>query len=85
MDKEELKENIDKRTPEGEELDALETEDGNADKESKDKNLKSEKENKENEKLTPEEELETLKDKLARTFAEMENQRRRFEKEKEDA
>ncbi len=85
MDKEELKENIDKSTPEGEELDALETEDGNADKESKDKNLKSEKENKENEKLTPEEELETLKDKLARTFAEMENQRRRFEKEKEDA
>ena len=82
MDMEELKENIDKRTPEGEELDALETEDGNADKESKDKNLKSEKEN---EKLTPEEELETLKDKLARTFAEMENQRRRFEKEKEDA
>ena len=60
MDKEELKENIDKTTPEGEELDALETEDGNADKESKDKNLKSEKENKENEKLTPEEELETL-------------------------
>ena len=29
--------------------------------------------------------METLKDKLARTFAEMENQRRRFEKEKEDA
>ena len=37
------------------------------------------------EKLTPEEELEVLKDKLARTFAEMENQRRRFEKEKDDA
>ena len=37
------------------------------------------------EKLTPEEELEALKDKLARTFAEMENQRRRFEKEKDDA
>ena len=37
------------------------------------------------EKLTPEEELESLKDKLARTFAEMENQRRRFEKEKDDA
>ena len=36
-------------------------------------------------KLTPEEELESLKDKLARTFAEMENQRRRFEKEKDDA
>ncbi len=37
------------------------------------------------EKLTPEEEVEVLKDKLARTFAEMENQRRRFEKEKDDA
>ena len=35
--------------------------------------------------LSPEEELTNLKDKLARTFAEMENQRRRFEKEKEDA
>ncbi len=85
MDKKELKENIDKSTPEGEELDTLETENDNADKESKDKNLNSEKENKEDAKLTPEEELETLKDKLARTFAEMENQRRRFEKEKEDA
>ena len=43
-------------------------------------------ENKDNEKkLSPEEEIENLKDKLARTFAEMENQRRRFEKEKEDA
>ena len=37
------------------------------------------------EKLTPEDELEVLRDKLARTFAEMENQRRRFEKEKDDA
>ena len=34
---------------------------------------------------TPEEKLIELEDKLARTFAEMENQRRRFEKEKEDA
>ena len=37
------------------------------------------------EKLTPEEEIEKLKDKLTRTFAEMENQRRRYEKEKDDA
>jgi len=36
-------------------------------------------------KLTPEEELLNIKDRLARTFAEMENQRRRYEKEKEDA
>ena len=35
--------------------------------------------------ITPEKKIEELEDKLARTFAEMENQRRRFEKEKEDA
>ena len=34
---------------------------------------------------TPEEKILNLEDKLARTFAEMENQRRRFEKEKEEA
>ena len=42
----------------------------------------------ENEKIketTPEEKIADLEDKVARTFAEMENQRRRFEKEKEDA
>ena len=36
-------------------------------------------------KKTPEEQILELEDKLTRTFAEMENQRRRFEKEKEDA
>jgi molecular chaperone GrpE len=35
--------------------------------------------------LSPEEKVKELEDKLARTFAEMENQRRRFEKEKDDA
>merc|ERR1711861_4518 len=35
--------------------------------------------------LTPEEKITELEDKVARTFAEMENQRRRFEKEKLDA
>ena len=34
---------------------------------------------------TPEEKVVELEDKITRTFAEMENQRRRFEKEKEDA
>ena len=34
---------------------------------------------------TPEEKIKELEDKVARTFAEMENQRRRFEKEKDDA
>ncbi len=35
--------------------------------------------------LSPEEKIKELEDKLARTFAEMENQRRRFEKEKDEA
>jgi len=35
--------------------------------------------------ISPEEKIIELEDKLARTFAEMENQRRRFEKEKNDA
>ena len=35
--------------------------------------------------IKPEEKIVNLEDKLARTFAEMENQRRRFEKEKNDA
>ena len=35
--------------------------------------------------LTTEEKIAELEDKVVRTFAEMENQRRRFEKEKEDA
>ena len=35
--------------------------------------------------ITPEEKIFELEDKIARAFAEMENQRRRFEKEREDA
>ena len=35
--------------------------------------------------ITPEQKILELEDKIARTFAEMENQRRRYEKEKEDA
>jgi len=54
--------------------------------ENQDDNLQSNtKEKKEEKKLSPEEEIETLKDKLARSFAELENQRRRYEKEKDDA
>ena len=47
-----------------------------------DHNKKEEKEKKE---LTSEEKILELEDRLARTFAEMENQRRRFEKEKVEA
>ena len=53
-----------------------------ANKESPDIENKNEQEVKEK---SPEEKILELEDKLARTFAEMENQRRRFEKEKEEA
>ena len=36
-------------------------------------------------KISPEEKVKELEDKLTRTFAEMENQRRRYEKEKDEA
>tara|TARA_B100001057_G_scaffold256872_1_gene257126 strand:+ start:1925 stop:2584 length:660 start_codon:yes stop_codon:yes gene_type:complete len=38
-----------------------------------------------NENLSPEDKIKELEEKLTRSFAEMENQRRRFEKEREDA
>ena len=49
--------------------------------ESENKEIKTE----QTKEITPEEKVLDLEDKLTRTFAEMENQRRRFEKEKEDA
>jgi len=52
---------------------------------STDKQASEETEKKEEEQLSPEDEIANLKDKVARTFAEMENQRRRFEKEKDEA
>ena len=87
MDKEETKKNNDKSTIEEAELNTKSINDKDANQEIEDKNEDKniEPDKQEKEKLTPEEELETLKDKLARTFAEMENQRRRFEREKEDA
>ena len=48
-------------------------------------NPKTQKEEKNTKEKNPEEKILELEDKLARTFAEMENQRRRFEKEKEEA
>ena len=58
--------------------------------ESKESKKDSKKENeeilKENEiEISPDDKIKELEEKLARTLAEMENQRRRFEKEKEDA
>ena len=50
------------------------------------KNLEDNKKTEEKEKsLTPEEKVAELEDKITRTFAEMENQRRRYEKEKDEA
>jgi len=49
-------------------------------KENKDPNKTSK-----NEDLKPEDKIKELEDKLARAYAEIENQRRRFEKEKDDA
>ena len=51
---------------------------------SKTENEKTQQEEKQKE-LPPEEKIIELEDKLARAFAEIENQRRRFEREKEDA
>ena len=53
----------------------------NIDKQALEETEKKEKD----EQISPEEEITNLKDKVARTFAEMENQRRRFEKEKDEA
>ena len=51
-----------------------------------DSNSENESQNKEQSiEKSPEEKILELEDKVARTFAEMENQRRRFEKEKEEA
>ena len=83
MDKEELKKNDDKELASKDENNSHKLEENGESQKTSDENLDTQK--KEEEKLSPEQEIESLKDKLARTFAEMENQRRRFEKEKEDA
>ena len=77
MEKEDLKKEEKNNKSEEKNLDTKEDNSKNSVENLEDKEQKKE--------LSPEEELDNLKDKLARTFAEMENQRRRFEKEKEDA
>ena len=75
MEKEENKTTLDnediKKNLDDDKTDKSENGDLNIDNEKKEK--------------SPEEKIAELEDKLARTFAEMENQRRRFEKEKIDA
>ena len=55
------------------------------DKKSDQKNNVTEEDKVKKKEVSPEEKIKDLEDKLARSYAEMENQRRRFEKEKEDA
>ena len=55
------------------------------DKKSDQKNNKTEEDNTKKKEASPEEKIKDLEDKLARAYSEMENQRRRVEKEKEDA
>ena len=74
MEKEESQNNEDQNLKEG-------NSEITADKQDPEENRKKEEE----EQLSPEDEITNLKDKVARTFAEMENQRRRFEKEKDEA
>ncbi len=75
MEKENLKENENNNK----------SEEKNIEPQENNSEINGEKSEDKKEELSPEEEIENLKDKIARTFAEMENQRRRFEKEKDDA
>ena len=74
MEKENLKENENNKS-----------EEKNKEDQENNSEINNEKTEDKKKELSPEEEIESLKDKLSRTFAEMENQRRRFEKEKDDA
>ncbi len=77
MEKDQNHENTDK---------ASEKDQKDLDQDEKTENLETNnKEQDQEQEKTPEEKILELEDKLARSFAEMENQRRRFEKEKEDA
>ena len=79
MEKEDLKKKVEEDNNQSEEEFLDTKQEVHKDEEKKLDDKEQEKE------ISPEEEIENLKDKLARTFAEMENQRRRFEKEKDDA
>ncbi len=77
MEKDQNQENKDNTSEKGQK-------DLNQNQETENLETKNKKQDQEQEK-TLEEKILDLEDKLARSFAEMENQRRRFEKEKEDA
>ena len=71
--------NIDKEASDSE---IKEPTSGEQNQDHEEKNIAKSEETKE---ITPEEKIKELEDKVVRAFAEMENQRRRFEKEREDA
>ena len=78
---------MEKEQNENTEINNLENEENNTDtKKSESLDQQNNNQSKEEvEEKSAEEKILELEDKVARTFAEMENQRRRFEKEKEDA
>jgi len=81
--------NSETQNKEAEEIKAEElnndAEENKAEELNNDTQTNSPEDNKQIKEVTPEEKILELEDKVARAFAEMENQRRRFEKEKEDA
>ena len=70
---------------EKEETQNLDKNDININEEAESKNLEKKQKNDLKKETSPDEEILNLKDKIARAYAEMENQRRRYEKEKDDA
>ena len=77
----EKNENIDNKNQKSDNTNFTSTKQDKKEKTDKENTLKNE----EVKKISPEEKIKELEDKLARTLAEMENQRRRFEKERDDA
>ena len=74
MEKDQNQENIDRASEKDQKTENLES-----------NNKEQDQEQDQEQEKNPEDKILELEDKLARSFAEMENQRRRFEKEKEDA
>ena len=70
---------------EKEETQNLDKKDHSINKETESKNLENKQKNDIKKEIDTDDEILNLKDKIARAYAEMENQRRRYEKEKDDA
>ena len=74
-------ENIDNKSQKSDNTNFVSNEQNKGEETKQDKTKKNE----EIKKISPEEKIKELEDKITRTLAEMENQRRRFEKERDDA